>query len=163
MDRDIEQDFMIEIEAEDCDYYQMPEGLLLVGRCDPFASQGFLDLNPNATLPKRARQAPGMFKQMAGSSVIRIEEAGKEREQTLQTGDKVTIPANAGYTITNPSVGKCVLSWKFTGDVQEAFTQLRKQLPLVTPPAREKSGYKELFAEHMKRRQDADAQIHGNY
>lgn len=164
MDEPIPQDSMIIIETEDCDAWQMQEGLLLIGRSDQFVSQGFVDINPKATLPKKSRPVEGVFKQMAGSSVFRVYEGDAVKEEkTLKTGDVIKVPANAPYSIENPAEGKCVVYWKFDGDVHEIFEQLKKQLPKAPTEMREKSGYKELFAEHQKRRQDEDAHIEGNY
>ena len=164
MDRSIPQDDMVMIEAEDCDAWQMPEGLLLIGRLDPFAAQGFVDLLPNKSLPPRSRPAPGIVRQMAGKSVFRVFDGEQVKEEKeLRTGDQISVPAGTPYSLENKTNEKCVLYWRFDGDVTEAFEKLKKSLPKIPFQAREKSGYKGLFESHQKRREDEDAKIQGEY
>ena len=150
MDEWIEQDFMIMIEPEDCEAYKMPEGVLLIGRADQFASQGFVDIDPGKTLPPRSRSAPGSLKQMAGESIVTI--SGEQK--ILKTGDSIPIPLGTEYSIQNPTQGKCVVYWKFSGDVSEVFLKMMKELPKLPFQAREKSGYKDMFEDHKKRQEE---------
>jgi quercetin dioxygenase-like cupin family protein len=156
----MEPEDMVVIEPEDCEAYSMPEGTLLIGRSDAFASMGFVDLNPGASLPRRSFPASGLFRQISGSSVVRIyreEEVKTERE--LKAGDSIEVPANSSHSIENTGSGKCLVYWKFMGDVSETFESLRKELPRLPERARKKSGYKELFEEHQKRMEEKQ----GNY
>jgi len=154
---------LIIIEPEDCEAWQMPEGLLLIGRLDPFAAQGFVDLLPQKFLPPRSRPVPGIFKQMAGTSVFKVYEGeAVKSERELKTGDAVKIPPQTPHSLENRTQDKCVVYWKFDGNVEEDFEKLKQTLSKLTFQAREKSGYKDLFEQHSRRRQE-DAQVLGDY
>ena len=152
MDEAIPQDDMLILEPEDCDTYEMPEGKLLIGRCDQFVSQGFLDLNPGAKL-EQSMPVEGMFKQISGSSLITV----ADNEQILEPGKQMQIPANTAYTIA--AQGRSIVAWKYDGDMVAKFTELRKRYPEIKEQTRKKSGYKELFDEYQKRFQDSDAHV----
>lgn len=150
----MDPEFLIVIEPEDCEMYQLPEGFLLIGRNDPFVSMGFIDINSHAQTQKKSRPTQGILKQMAGTSIIVISDGSQEKEQTLHTGDTLQIPAKKEYQIKNPGAGKSVLFWKFEGDASEVFEKLKKELPHIPFTAREKSGYKELFEQYQKRMEE---------
>ena len=57
-------DNLIVIEPEDCDSYQLPEGVLMVGRSDQFLSIGFMEVEPGRSLGKQVSPVPGIFSQV---------------------------------------------------------------------------------------------------
>lgn len=153
MDEAIPQDDLVILEPEDCEYYQIPEGKLLIGRSDQFVSQGFVIIDEGKTIPKKAMAAPGTFKQIAGTCLVRTYDGDQVKETMLHTGNAMQIPENQEYDITSKSPA-CITYWRFDGDVYEHFTKTRERLSVVTPEAREKSGHKELFEEYQKRHEE---------
>ena len=155
MDKSIEQDDLIMIEPEDCQAYQMPEGLLLIGRSDPFVSQGFFDISPEMTVPKRSRPVDGLFKQITGKAILKVYDGSVVKEEkALEQGQSFRIEANQEYSIANPSQARSVVYWRFDGDITPILDKMRKELPALPEKARQKSGYKELFEEYQKRMQE---------
>lgn len=150
---------LIVIEPEDCEAYQIPEGVLLIGRSDPLTSMGFVDILPGKALPPVSRTLPGFFKQFAGKSLFKVH-GSPFMEKELAEGQTIEVPANTEYSIENRG-GKSLVFWKFEGDVSDVFEKLRKELPKVQFTKRDKAGYKELFEVYQRRREEAH--IEGHY
>lgn len=146
-------DDLFAIELEDCDVYKLSEGLLYIGRSDQFMSMGFIEIESGKESEKKSRPVAGYFKQTEGSSIFRIfDKNGTIKEQTLKKGDMIKIDASHDYIIKNIGDENSVTFWKFTGDMTEIFENLRKTLEKVQMKARPKSGYKELYKQHVEAR-----------
>ncbi|MBI4895519.1 MAG: hypothetical protein HY831_03425 [Candidatus Aenigmarchaeota archaeon] len=150
---DDEFDDLFTIELEDCDAYKLPEGVLYIARSDQFMSMGFIEIEPGKESSKKSRTVTGYFKQTEGQSAFRIfDKNGSVKEMILKKGDKLKIDANHDYIIKNDGEENSVVFWKFNGDVFEAFETLRKTLEKIDAKARPKSGYKELYKQHVEAR-----------
>ena len=140
---------IIDIELEDCDVYKTQEGILYIGRSDQFMSIGFIEIEPSKETTKRSRPVPGFLKQIEGSSTIKIYNGDKiEDEILLKKDESIKIEANKNYIIKCEGTERCMLFWKFSGDVTEAFENMKKSLQKIQIEARPKSGYKNLYEEH---------------
>ena len=152
MDDNFDELFIIE--TEDCDVYKMSEGILLyIGRVDQFMSMGFIEVNVGLETDRRSRPAPGLLKQVEGSAKITIYENNKiTEEKILKIGDSIDIDANREYSIKNISKENSLTFWKFRGDLSNFFEELKKKLEKVNVAARPKSGYKDLYKQHVEAR-----------
>ncbi|GEM_PF-2971032 len=149
---DDEFDDLFTIELEDCDAYKLPEGILYIARSDQFMSMGFIEIETGQESTKKSRPVAGYFKQFEGSSSFRIfDKNGTIKEINLKKGEILKVDENHDYIIKSTG-DECIIFWKFNGDVSEIIESLRKQLEKITAKARPKSGYKELYKQHVEAR-----------
>lgn len=148
MDKAIPQDDMVVIEPEDCEVYKLEGGFMLIGRIDPFVSQGFLDLEAGKQFLGGSFRAKGMLKQVTGESEAGL--AGKP--MPMKEGDTIQLPAGEGFSIRNSGSGRGVVYWRFDGDVVSELEKVRGEP--VPARKREASGYKELWEAYQQRMQE---------
>ena len=126
---------------------------MYIARSDQFMSMGFIEIETGKESAKKNRPATGYFKQHEGSSIFRIfDKNGTIKETILKKDDVLKVEATHDYIIKNDGSENSLVFWKFNGDIQEIFENLRRSLEKISPKTRPKSGYKELYKQHVEAR-----------